>query len=347
MMRCSGRVRRAALVLWLGGCGASSGAAPVDAGSKASPAPHPPAWDECGTLTLDPDPSNPAREVTGLAVSPDGRLLVGASFVKAHAWHLADELGASTYAWGVSTGNEKFAAFSPDGTLVAISGDGRALVDVASGAKVFTPNLSAAPVLDGAYMAFFDFSPDGRRVAGSGYDYFVDVFDTTTHERLAMLPAGNLDTGAAFSPNGSLLATGIPELYRTSDWTRVWPAAVTREQPTDTGSYPVENVVFTPDGQEFVVSRCVQDLVLERQQCTNTLFLAQTGRAERPLPLSGARPAFSADGDLLITGGDIVWKLSGSDVTHLGDFTAGAFAPNDDVFVGTADGLVKRFCVRR
>lgn len=352
-MGCLGQVRRAALVVWLGGCGAAGGAAPIDAGSEASPAPRAPSWDECGTLTLDPDPSQPGRRVTGIAVSPDGRLLVGTALVRAFAWHLADKLEESTFAWTVDTGNEVYAGFSPDGSLVAISGDGRALVDAASGTKVFSPALppAAVPSLDGpgAYMAFFDFSRDGRRVAGSGYDYFVEVFDTTTHDRLAALPSGSLNTGAAFSPDGALVATGVPELYRTRDWTRVWPATVTHEQPlkpiASPSAYPLNSVVFTPDGKQLVVSKCIDDPIRGRLLCENTRFDVDDGRAVGDARVEGSRPAFSPDGTMLIGGGD-VWTPRTGDVKHLGDFPTGAFASNDELYVGTSDGFIKRFCAR-
>jgi WD40 repeat protein len=322
----------------------------MDAGPEAGPVPRALSWEECGTLTLDPDPAQPKRKVTGLAVSPDGRLLVGLAMVRGHAWRLADKLEDSTYAWPVETGNEMYAEFSPDGSLVAISGDGPALIDAASGEEVFSPALppAQAPVLDGAgaYMAFFDFSLDGRRVAGSDYEYAVEVLDTTTHERLATLPSGGLNTGAAFSPDGAFVATGVPELYRTSDWTRVWPPTVTHEGPLDPtnapGIYPLDNVVFMPDGKRLVVSKCITDSA-GRQRCENDLFSVADGRHAGSAPVSGSRPAFSPDGTMLIGGGD-VWTPRLGQVRHLGDFPTGVFSSDEELYVGTSDGLVKRFC---
>jgi WD40 repeat protein len=347
-----GRLRRSALILGLAGCGAS-GASPSS--PDASVTPRARSWDECGSLALAFDPATVGHsEVFGVAVSPDRRTVVATTLLTAQAWRVADDLAASAHAWTVK-GNEVYAEFSPDGSLVAISGDGRALVDVASGAKVFLPALPPSAVpnleLDGAFMAFFDFSRDGRLVAGSGYDFAVDVFDTATHERLAALPSGSLDTGAAFSPDGTLVATGVPELYRTGDWARLWPATVTLDAATVEGHHPLDSVVFTPDGEQLVVSKCFGEAAIvvlgldPNKRCTNSLSAIADGRVLGDLPLTGSRPVFSRDGTMLIAGGD-VWTPATGRVQHLGDFSAGVFASNDDVFVGTDDGTVKRLCVR-
>jgi WD40 repeat protein len=344
-----GRLRRSALILYLAGCSAS-GAPPSS--PEVLGTPRALSWDECGSLALEFDPATESHPgVLGVAVSPDRCTLVATTLLTAQAWRVADDLAASAHAWTVR-GNEVYAEFSPDGSLVAISGDGRALVDFASGAEVFVPALPPSTVPDleypGAFMAFFDFSRDGRLVAGSGYDFAVEVFDTATHARLAALPSGSLDTGAAFSPDGTLVATGIPELYRTSDWARLWPATLTREATTVAGlegyPHPLDSVVFTPDGEQLVVSKCFGGLDRD-ERCTNSLFAVADGRALGDLPLTGSRPVFSRDGTMLIAGGD-VWTPATGRVQHLGDFSAGVFASNDDVFVGTNDGAVKRLCVR-
>ena len=144
--------------------------------------------------------------------------------------------------------------------------------------------------------------------------------------------------------HGTLVATGVPELYRTSDWARLWPATLTRDAQTVEGYHPLDSVVFTPDGEQLVVSKCLGGL--DRDEiCTNNLFAVADGRTLRAAPLTGSRPAFSRDGTMLIAGGD-VWTPATGRVQHLGDFSAGVFAANDDVFVGTTAGAVKRLCVR-
>jgi WD40 repeat protein len=352
-MRWLGRACGAVMVLLVCGCGPSDprvgrlagGGASGGEGGAGGAAPRANAWDECGSLALDPAPlGGQPLEVLGVAVSPDRRWLVGTTLMTAHGWRIGDKLEQSTHAWIVDTGDEVYVEFSPDGSLVAISGDGRALVDVTSGAKVFLPATTSS-VLPGAYMAFFGFSRSGRWVAGSGYDYAVDVFDTATHALVSTLPSGNLDTGAAFSSDDALVATGVPELYRTSDWKRLWPAAITREEANDQGLASLDTVVFTPDDRQLVVSKCTGNLD-RNERCSASLFSVADGKLLGGVPLRGSRPSFSPDGSVLIAGGD-VWTPRSGDVQHLGDFSAGVFASNGDVFVGTFDGLVKRFCVRR
>src|SRR5579871_590988 len=84
-MRWLGRACGAVMVLVACGCGPSD--ARMDAGAGASgngsggedgAAPRAHAWDECGSLALDPAPlGGQPLEVLGVAVSPDRRWLVG------------------------------------------------------------------------------------------------------------------------------------------------------------------------------------------------------------------------------------------------------------------------------
>jgi hypothetical protein len=52
-------------------------------------------------------------------------------------------------------------------------------------------------------------------VAGGNCDKGVQVFSMTSRTLVATLPSASVNTGAAFSPDDTLIATGVPELYRT------------------------------------------------------------------------------------------------------------------------------------
>jgi hypothetical protein len=303
-------------------------------------------WEECGSFSVAAAVNKPfPPRVFGLAVSPGSEWLVATTADNAFAWRVEQDFAKSTLAWTFDTGLEIYPEFSSDGALVAISGDGRAVFDIASG----QPVLSLAPppgVIAGCWTAFFGFSRNGEWVAGTGYDYSVQVFTVVTQALVATLPSGSCTSAAAFSPDGGLMATGVPELYRTSDWTRVWPRTVAREPEVD-GLSTVDSVSFTPDGERLIVSRCHGDKLGRPDGCQNRLFSVATGGLVEPaLPFGGSRPSFSADGLWLLAGGE-VYNLATRELRHLGAYSAAAFASNGDIFVGSTDGVVNRLCANR
>jgi WD40 repeat protein len=137
------------------------------------------------------------------------------------------------------------AVFSPDGRLLAVSGNDHEtlLVDTTRGRVVHR--------LDhGDRITSMAFSPAGKLLVTTGADGTVQVWDVRKGKRMRELRAdANEALDAAFSPRGTLLAT----VY--SDGTgRVWNLASGRLVSTLVGhTNPITGVAFSPDGF-FVVT---------------------------------------------------------------------------------------------
>src|SRR5450432_2777312 len=52
------------------------------------------------------------------------------------------------------------------------------------------------------------FNTDGKLLASCSLDKTIRIWDTQTHEQLAMIPAGGVMYDVAFSPDGTRLAAG-------------------------------------------------------------------------------------------------------------------------------------------
>lgn len=278
------------------------------------------------------------RLIYGLSVAPDGQRFVTTNGHTATGYEVAEDFAESRAIWTVDTGLELASEYSRDGSLVAISGDGRATVDALTGVRYLSPTPPAG-VLDGCFNGYFGFSSDHRWVAGGGWRYEVDVFDTLTEARLTTLPSAGCNTSAAFSADDSLLATSSGELYRTGDFSRIWPTMVAPEQPSYDEA--LTGVQFLADGQSFVTSSCQtgdSQIGGAPFECHNSLHTI-TGATVRSSDLgnTNGRPAFSRDGR---------WLLDGLTESVL-NLTAAAFAPNGDVIAGDKDGVIYRFCNTR
>ena len=115
--------------------------------------------------------------VTGVALSPDGSK--------------AASIGVDglTVLWDVDSGESvatfpsEVAAFSPDGRMLAIAGEGEEVTavilrDVESGDRVRV--LSGGHIRAVTALAF---SPDGKRLASGGSDGLVTVWDPETGQQ--------------------------------------------------------------------------------------------------------------------------------------------------------------------
>lgn len=154
-------------------------------------------------------------QVLALAFSPDGALLATGSYAGGlvQVWRPVTGLwrpitGESVRTFRSAGGGRVYAvAFSPDGRLLATSGEGGVvqLWDPATGEPVGKPLTRGAGQVEAVA-----FSPDGHLLAtGNHKDSVVRLWSATTRQLVAKPLVGHDDrvTAVAFSPDGSLLAT--------------------------------------------------------------------------------------------------------------------------------------------
>ena len=278
----------------------------------------------------------------GISVSPDGTRFTTTSGQWLLSWRIAEPFEVSLPEWtgdaGTNeAGREVYSQYSPDGTLLAVSGTARG-VFWADG----RPALLAPPpkITHGCHYSHFAFSNDGRWLAGGGGDFAVDVLDAKTLATVAQLPSSSCNAAAAFSPDGMFLATSAAEIYRVQDWSRVTPERLNSETVRDGA---LDGAAFMPDGRELVITRCAVGQI-PYTTCSLDLWTAG-GRPEGiALPLNGSRPDFSPEGDWLVVAGAVMplgtqqWQPLAANVGPA------AFLPNGDIIASRLDGAITRFC---
>ncbi|MGP0059867.1 MAG: caspase family protein [Beijerinckiaceae bacterium] len=218
-----------------------------------------------------------SSHVTSVAFSPDGHILAEVrSDGTVDLWDLPSDSLRTTHAG-------QNVAFSPDShTLAAGSNDGTVtLWDTVSGSKLRTISKQNFSV------TFIAFARDGRilavdnesGVAGPG----IKVWDVSSGGEPRTLPSSWGAYSVAFSPDGSMLATGI-----LNGRVNLWDLASGREPRQLAGhSSWVLSVAFSPDGRMLAAG--------------NTLWDVANGHALRSL--NGIHVAFSPVGHMLAAAG--------------------------------------------
>jgi WD40 repeat protein len=135
------------------------------------------------------------------AWSPDSRVLAMGHQGVIDYWDVSE--GRKTGSLSVGSG-VKSIAFSPNGTMLAVSRGLVKLYDVASGSEIQT--------FDGNVLKIA-FSPDGTRLAGGMYGGKAILWDTSSGKELRVFSdpdraEQDQDTHPAFSPDGKILALG-------------------------------------------------------------------------------------------------------------------------------------------
>jgi WD40 repeat protein len=311
-------------------------------------------WQACGTLDyVVKDASGRVHPTTAVAVSPDGAWLLAATGYGTTLFRLDPELEHSKLVREDVNRLYWYGLFSNDSTRFAISGDGPSVVDISSGDLLWKPSPSPG-VQVGCYTAHLAFSNAGAYVAGADFGFSVQVRNTKDFTVERELPAPTCNSSAAFSPDDTLLATSEPALYRTSDWTRLWPEAPAASMsPPEESPYDV--VQFSPDGSYLVVSKCT----FPAWNCRHIAYSLDRGAPGTEYPLARPLLGFSADGSWLIAGGGLLHRPTqtlrqldpNADAeadagVGAGAITAGTFEPNGDIIVGRADGTMQRWCRR-
>ncbi|QDV32364.1 WD40 domain-containing protein [Tautonia plasticadhaerens] len=184
------------------------------------------------------------QEVLTLAFSPDGEHLAAAGGSDLFATVLDATTGTEVArpGEGVHTEPVSRVAFSPDGRYLA-SGDNAGLLlisDVTTGVVRRFPG--------GPLITALAFSPDPgeRLLAVAAGDGEVQIWDTTTGERIAHPPLEHQGFiyGLAFSPDGQHLAS--------SGWdrtVRIWDTATWERDEVIRDPAAAQCVAFSPDGR--------------------------------------------------------------------------------------------------
>jgi RNA polymerase sigma factor (sigma-70 family) len=283
------------------------------------------------------------RSVHWLRFTPDGRsLFVAAEDGPVQRWDWARDAVATVLSRRLAS---VFAAevLTPDGPLSA------AYDPKLRSVGVWGPDKTRAPRRLGENLDqvwALAFSPDGRRLAGSGKDRILRLWDLGTGRELAQV--AGLDDQAfalAFAPDGKALVSGHTNRDRRpfrGPGLRLWDAATLRELHRFDCPKEAYHVLFAPDGKTLAAG--VRDL-------TTHLWDVATGK-KLPAPRAMGRSwglGFSADSKLMALGtqepfsGIILVELhSGKEVCRLtGGHHSGvvnlAFAP-DGTLLASAGG---------
>jgi WD40 repeat protein/3',5'-cyclic AMP phosphodiesterase CpdA len=269
--------------------------------------------------------------VWGVAFSPDGSLIATASHDRtARIWNSER---ARTVA--VLSGHSDWVraiTFSPDGSLIATgSNDQTVRIWDAEGGTVRTALVGhQGPVRSVSFSP-----PDGALIASASHDHTIRLWDTSTGQvRQALANHTRPVNGVAFSPDGALIASASDDgsvriQDVVSDTTRmsftgqagwIWDAALapsaatvaveshngflglwnlaTRHRIDDSLRFdsPIVGAVFSPDGSSLAVS-CRDDNIRIWRRGHTIKVLNDHTRAVRA-------SAFSADGQLLVTGSE-------------------------------------------
>jgi WD40 repeat protein len=180
-----------------------------------------------------------SREFECAVVSPDGRLLATTGGGEIKLWDVAR---LSLLASAASSGSIQGAAFSHDGTMLAVADEGAKTVLLLE-----VPSLSPKRALRGHTEGVFAvaFSRDNRSVFSAGDDRTIRCWDVATGS-LNWVHHGHTGRiwGLAMSPDGRTIASA------GGDGTvKLWDPAPPRDHSTITIEQPLAALRFSRDGK--------------------------------------------------------------------------------------------------
>ena len=198
-------------------------------------------------------------------------------------------------------------AFSPDGDVLAVGTvlDRVTLVDTEQG----TPGPSHR--LGGVVFTLVTFSPDGRRLVATSVNGGAWVFDLTEEDPTPQLVPDTLGevSVAAFSPDGSLAATGSPTgTVQFRDPRTFAPLGA----PVRVGEAIILSLVFSPDGSLLAAGDINNgSLAASTIQLVDVATRHTVGEPFLGYPTSN--PSFSPDGLTMATPSSgsttLLWSL--------------------------------------
>jgi serine/threonine protein kinase len=235
-------------------------------------------------------------ETGPMALRPDGHVL---GFLNSQTefelWNTADRSPIGVLNSDMAPDD---AAFSPDGTTLAMAGDeGIQLWDASSRTLVATLTMPGSATADTLV-----FSPDGKTLAaGNSLTGNVYLWNLSSRTLVATVPPAftkglyGLGSWMAFSPDGAILAiAGNNAVAGTG--IRLWdiPSRTWGASLDDPGSMGVPGIAFSPDGT-----------MLAAADASGTVYLwdVRTGKVVATQAETEASDvAFSADGKTLAVG---------------------------------------------
>ncbi len=295
-----------------------------------------------------PSPPSPSSDLpTVLSVSPDGSRLAAATAGLAMLWRLAPDFAASVPMRWMSQGVPLEASFSASRGELVVSGDGWSLFSAGEGALLSVPPLFPnVPPTSSCDFNLARFSSDGQWLALGGFGAVVVVLARDGLKPVASLPTASCQERGSFNGDGSLLALSGPELYRTSDWSLVWPAQIIPEPPP-TGAIQADifrDVQFTPGEKTVLVSGCGAGGNLGIN-CAHAIYSVSDGALVQRLPqLNGTRARFSGEGNWIVSGNTVLHVPTGESVVFDPSATLSTFAPNGDIVAVLGDSSLARYC---
>ncbi|WP_170217283.1 helix-turn-helix domain-containing protein [Kutzneria buriramensis] len=266
-----------------------------------------------------------------MALSPDGRTIATDNqHATVTLWDVAHQRAMATFTGDTGGTLVDSLTFSPDGQTLATTSNDRVvrLWDMRSRSLVGTLQN------DNHSLYGVAFSPDGHTIATTTGDGSVRLWDVASRTQVAVLTGNAAITAVAFSPDGHTIAT------TTGDGSlRLWDVASGKQFGVLTGTAgPALDVVFSPDGRTVAATSGADHTVM--------LWALQG-------PIITASPAapvtqvtFSRDGRFLATaqqdGVVRLWDaLSHAPQATLAGTTV-AFSPGDHlVATGGDDGIVR------
>jgi WD40 repeat protein len=290
--------------------------------------------------------------VAALSIAPDGRTVATAG--EDHTVRL----------WSTTTGEElrRFrtdgwaVAFSPNGTAMAISGDGENdhrpgtvwLLDPATGKKLrMSLGVHVFP------FRTFAFSPDGSKLYGGGQENC--LWEVATGKVMREYPCEDMQPRpAAFSPDGTILAVGRAATIELQDLNRdqVFRCLGPTHKPND-NSNRFFSLAFAPDGRLLAAAiEAEWDRMRGISPRDGVIRIYDVATGDERMVLKRHRKLvtsvqFSPDGKTLVSGGEDgtvrLWDLaSGKELRrfegHRDKVTCVAFAPDGrTVISGSGD----------
>lgn len=247
--------------------------------------------------------SGHVRYVTGLAYSPDGKLLAsGGADDTLRIWNTDN--GENTHTIPLDNRSGFIAlAFSPDSQTVAVGSDlSITLWNAQTGEAVGTPLLGHTDTLQTLI-----FSPDGKILASGGFDNTILLWDVVGGQVLGQPLTGhnNVVTALAFSPDGRILASG------SRDASIILWDTTTRQpigDPLLGHSKDINAIAYSPDGNLLASGSSDKTIILWNMVENERLgqpFVGHSGQINSLV--------FSPDGSHMVSGGQdqqvILWDV--------------------------------------